>query len=685
VELHSLLNRQLKRFFGNTEIAEDSQYRQFIEAVNLAYCQSDDDRKMLERSFDMCSNELLQKSSELGALFKASPDSFFHLDNYGNILDYSIGKSALSFLIDQNLLNKNVNEILSKYTRLDINRAIENVLINRMLFVDEFSIIENSGDCYYEIRLFPTLENQIIAVIRDITNTKHVENALRSNEERLRTILDSTPVAMFLMDVTTRKVVYSNHKFTELFGYQLEEISSPGEWSLRAYPDPEYRQKIIGMRKINENTFSVQDAQKPLEIMITCKDGTVRYVTAAGTITSNQMIMAFNDITERKKAEEDKLKLEANLQQMQKFESLGVLAGGIAHDFNNILTGILGFISFAKISINKDNPIFEMLVEAENASIRAKDLTQQLLAFAKGGVGTKKITSMGKLIKDTSSFVLRGSKVKCHYSIPDNLWNAEIDEGQIGQVIQNIVINANEAMPQGGEIEITCNNSVLDSTSKLTLAPGKYIQIVIKDKGTGIPSEQLTRIFDPYFTTKKKGSGLGLAISYSIVRNHGGLVTVASEVGNGTTFSIFLLATEEKAVVKQPAEIKQLTGKGKILVLDDEDVIQKLVNRILTRAGFEVTFTSDGKETIKQYENAKRNGHPFDLVIVDLTIPGGMGGTDVVKTLRETNPAIKAIVSSGYSEDSIMANYRQYGFNAVVPKPYTTNQLVSAVNSVLEN
>jgi two-component system, cell cycle sensor histidine kinase and response regulator CckA len=249
--------------------------------------------------------------------------------------------------------------------------------------VDEFSLIENSGDRYYEIRLFPALENQIIAVIRDITNTKHVENALRSNEERLRAILDSTPVVIFLMDVTTHKVVYSNRKVTELFGYQLDEISAPGEWPLQAYHDPEYRQKIIGMRRINENTFTIQDAQKPLEIMITCKDGSIRYVTAAGTITSNHMIMAFNDITERKKAEEDKLKLETNLQQIQKFESLRVLAGGIAHDFNNILTGILGIISFAKISINNDNPIFEMLAEAENASIRAKDLTQQLLASAK--------------------------------------------------------------------------------------------------------------------------------------------------------------------------------------------------------------------------------------------------------------------------------------------------------------
>jgi CheY-like chemotaxis protein len=290
-----------------------------------------------------------------------------------------------------------------------------------------------------------------------------------------------------------------------------------------------------------------------------------------------------------------------------------------------------------------------------------------------------------KLIRETASFALRGSKVKCHYSIPDHLWNAEIDEGQISQVIQNIIINANEAMPQGGEIEIACNNFVLDSTSKLTLAPGKYVRMVITDNGAGIPNEQLTRIFDPYFTTKKKGSGPGLAISYSIIRNHGGLITVTSEVGRGTTFNIYLPATEEKAVAKQTAELKQLTGKGKILVLDDEDVIQKLVSRILTRAGFEVTFTNYGKETIKQYENAKHNGHPFDLVIVDLTIPGGMGGTDVVKKLRETNPSIKAIVSSGYSEDAIMANYRQYGFNAVVPKPYTTNQLVSAVNTVLGN
>ena len=364
-------------------------------------------------------------------------------------------------------------------------------------------------------------------------------------------------------------------------------------------------------------------------------------------------------------------------------ESISILAGGIAHDFNNILTAILGSVNLAKVHA-VDSLVKEKLVKIEKASIQAKDLTQQLLTFSKGGAPIKKVTSLVGLIKDSTTFALRGSKVKCQFLIPKTLWPAEVDEGQIGQMISNLIINADQAMPEGGTVQVQAENVVISSDCEVPLNPGRYIQISVEDQGIGIPKQYLTKIFDPYFTTKQEGSGLGLATSYSIIKNHGGCITVESHVGTGTVFHVYLPASAKRLKTGKEEKDTLVGGKGRILLMDDEESILEVTGEVLTYLGYEVEVARDGLEALELYKKAHTLEIPFDAVIIDLTIRGKMGGREAIQHLLKIDPSAKAIVSSGYSDDPVMANYRDYGFKGVVSKPYTIKELSEALREVLE-
>jgi len=377
--------------------------------------------------------------------------------------------------------------------------------------------------------------------------------------------------------------------------------------------------------------------------------------------------------------------LEEERLRIAKLESVGTLAGGIAHDFNNLLTGIMGNIGLAKRHLKPEDKFIERLNEAEKAAVRARDLTQQLLTFARGGMPVRKLASISELIKETATFALRGSKTGLRLSLPDDLWVLEVDEGQVSQVIHNIVINADEAMPAGGTLHISASNVVIKRLGALPLSRGNYLRIDIKDEGIGISKELLTRIFEPYYTTKQKGSGLGLATAYSIIKNHGGYITAQSRQNTGTTFRIYLPAFEKPAPERE--EVKEemsTTGKGKILVMDDEEIIRDMLSKMLPISGYQVEHTSDGAEAIKKYVEAREAGRPFDAVIMDLTIPGGMGGKEAIKKLLEIDPDAKVIVSSGYATDPIMSEYKDYGFSAIITKPYSVSQMEETLRGILK-
>lgn len=384
------------------------------------------------------------------------------------------------------------------------------------------------------------------------------------------------------------------------------------------------------------------------------------------------------DVTEKKHEEE-------NLEKMARLESLGVLAGGIAHDFNNILTAILGNVSFAKLTLNAQSKTYDLLDEAEKASLRAKDLARQLLTFSKGGEPIKVVTSVVSLVQDAAHFAARGANVRCAFSIPEDLWLCEVDEGQISQVIQNIVLNAEQAMPDGGKIMIGGENVVVEENDTLPLKSGNYVRLSIQDEGIGIPKECLDRIFEPYFTTKKEGSGLGLATTYSIIKKHNGHIVVDSQPGYGTTFAIYFPACAQYTRVPQSATNAHLVagGYGKILVMDDEASIRTLLEEMLEFLGYEAVFAADGAQAVDVFKKTKEENAAFDAVILDLTIPGGMGGKDAVKLLLEIDPKVKAIVSSGYSDNPVMADYKNHGFTAVMEKPYDMEKFGEVLKSVI--
>lgn len=390
------------------------------------------------------------------------------------------------------------------------------------------------------------------------------------------------------------------------------------------------------------------------------------------------VVLVFRDVTEKLKVEEDRRKAE-------KLESLGVAAGGIAHDFNNLLTSIIGNISLALITTRPEEGISERLKTAKKSSIRAQELAHQLLTFAKGGAPIKTAASIGQVVRDSVEFALHGARTKPVFDLAEELWNLEFDSSQISQALSNITINAEQAMPNGGSLWISCGNHEMGDAEaeRLGLAAGDYVQISLRDEGPGIAVSHLEKIFDPYFSTKQGASGLGLATSYSIIAQHEGRIDVSSVPGEGSTFTILLPASRGKATVTIEPKAPDRARSNKILVLDDEEDICALVTHALTQIGFEVTETLDADTAIQTYREAMDAGEPFDAVISDLTIPGSMGGQEAVRRLHEMDPNVRAIVSSGYAMDPVMSKYLDHGFCACIAKPYEISVLQKLVEEVV--
>ena len=384
-------------------------------------------------------------------------------------------------------------------------------------------------------------------------------------------------------------------------------------------------------------------------------------------------------------------KLEGELIKTRKLESLGILAGGIAHDFNNFLTAVLGNISLARHFDRDPDMRSKLLSEAESASYRARDLTQQLLTFSKGGKPVKKVIALGDLVRDATGFAIRGSNVKSNFDLQPELWAIEADEGQITQVIHNLVLNASQAMPEGGIVQVRCRNAdvELDEMDEMDemvwLPPGKFVVVSVVDQGHGITDENLQRIFDPYFTTKEGGAGLGLASAYSIVRKHGGVIRVDSQPGEATAFHVYLPVSGNipaQPVASPPLDDAGSVRKRRILVMDDDEGIRQFAEECLTHLGHDVEVATDGACAIELHQQALRSGVPFDLVIMDLTIPAGKGGKQTVGELARMASDVKIVVSSGYSNDPVMADYREHGFHDVLPKPFSVAELGAVVERV---
>jgi signal transduction histidine kinase len=516
------------------------------------------------------------------------------------------------------------------------------------------------------LELLPAVIEQVLERQRLMREKQQMLVAIQDSEERYRRLFDMNPIPMWVAERETGAVLEVNRAATEHYGFSREEFLALTRGDIEIPPLPGgsgglRRPMLVRHRKKNGDVIEVES------------------VTHQMAFAGRQADVFLNsDITERKRLEEERIR-------NQKLEALGTLAGGLAHDFNNILTTILGNISIIRMDFLSGRDIIDRLDALEKASLRARDLSSQLLTFSRGGAPVKRMTDLRPLLREAADFALRGSRSHADYAISDDLASAEVDEGQIRQVVSSLIGNAAEAMPDGGRVTVRAENVTLGPDSQAGLGAGPYIKITVADQGPGIPPEVREKIFDPYFTTSNKASGLGLATSYSILRRHNGLVCLDETGVKGSTFAVFLPAAMANTGVVIESRAANPAAAVRVLVMDDDPTVLEVAGLMLESLGYEVTPAKDGDEAIALYGQAKQAGSPYDLVIMDLTVHGGMGGTEAVARLRESDPAVRAIVSSGYSSDPVMSEYQRYGFSGVVPKPYTLEGLKDAVEGVLKD
>ena len=520
----------------------------------------------------------------------------------------------------------------------------------------------------------------LVGVIVDITARREAELALASEKERLAVTLGSMSEGVITIN-EQGKVLFMNRAASDMtqwtaseaVGRDLKEIcllleASSGKATALAIEDVLVR--------------GVQ-AELPQQTLIRGRSERMRLIEGrlvpVADVSSKRVgaVFVFRDVTERQRIEE-------KLQNAAKMESVGILAGGIAHDFNNILTAILSNLTLLQIDLGGRSEQAALLDEAVRATKRAGELTLQLLTFSKGGDPVRMAVHLQEVVMEATTFSQRGSNVKSEFDMPADLWAADVDKGQISQVIQNLVINAVQAMSDGGTLRISAANERVAAGAHSVLQEGDYVRITVADTGVGIAPEHLGKIFDPYFTTRLHGHGLGLATVFSIIKRHQGHIEVGSKVGHGTTFTFWLPAAKvPQSKASAPRAFAGGEHKGRVLFMDDEEPILKMAERLMKRMGFEVTTVMDGQAAVEKYRAAKEQGVPFDVVIMDLTIPGGMGGKEAIGVLRKYDPGVKAIVSSGYSSDLAMSDFKKHGFRGMVAKPYDISELAGVIKKVI--
>lgn len=521
--------------------------------------------------------------------------------------------------------------------------------------------------------------DRILLAMSDITERKRAEEALAAEKERLAVTLWNIGEGVIVADVRGAIILMNRtaeqltewdaeaaigREITEVYRTEDERTREPCGNPVALILQKESR-RDRGRHRV---LISRDTTERPLgETVAPVRD-------SRGDIIG--VVIVFRDLTTERRIEED-------LAKNERLESVGVLAGGIAHDFNNTLTAIEGNILVAKAHLTEDHKAYERLLEAEKAAYRARNLTRQLLTFARGGKPVKRVVNIAELLVDSTLFALSGSSIRPEFNIPTDLWSVEADEEQLKQVVNNLVINADQAMPDGGRLLVSTENVVLGDEEVLTLGPGDYVRITVSDTGTGIPKDQVSKIFEPYFTTKQTGSGLGLTVTYSIVRSHGGTIEVEPRPGGGTIFTIYLPATHAPVSGRLESTSRPLGGDERILWMDDEEMIREVGGEMLQILGYRGAFAREGAEAIALFEEASAANDPFRAVILDLTTVEGLGGIETINRLSELDPGVRAIVCSGYSNDPVMANYRDYGFSGVLPKPFSLQDLDTQLRNVI--
>ena len=651
--------------------------------------------EQLEQKLAACkakSAELEKQKERFELAMKFAGGGYFDWNLVTNEIYFSPGWKALLGYEDHEIPNE-----FSEWERLtdpdDVKKSwtmLEELLAKkRDRFEAEFKMLHKDGH-WVDILSRANLvydesgkAHRVVGSHSDITERKRFQAELRDSEELFKALFrQSGGYAMILKPHPSGipTILEVNDAACKAHGWTREEMIG------RPVADLDDEE---GKRLCAERTKIIMSGETlRIETDHIRKDGTVFPVAVCANVVHFEnnpplILTVEYDITELRKAEANRLAMEKQLAQAQKLEAVGVLAGGLAHDFNNLLSIITGNVSLLLSEIDEKDEMRQALMEVQEGAVQAQTLTQQLLTFAKGGEPIRAVTDINPIIEKAAVFATRGKRTRCEFDFSADLWPSFVDAGQINQTISNLVINSTQAMPDGGVVTIRTDNVTVEGDSELPLAAGEYVKIEVEDEGIGISQRHISRIFDPYFSTKQEGSGLGLATSFSIVQKHGGVLSVQSELDVGTVFTIFLPATKEAREQKAKKETKPHVGNGRVLILDDQKYIRTTFSRLLAKLGYEVVCTAEGSKTIEVFKEALASNAPFNLVILDLTVPAGMGGAETLPELRKLDSQVKAIVASGYSNDPVMANYADYGFDGVLTKPFKKRSLDEVLNEVM--
>ena len=636
------------------------------------------DRKQFE--------EQLQRSqASLEALLRTRRESIWAVDrqlNYTILNDFFIESYQLVFGLSLKP-GMNALEILSEEHRNQWRPRYEAALRGEKQDF-EFSIPFNQELSTFEVFLNPIWSGGTItgvsAISVDITERQRAAQALKTSENKYRMLFENLTLGFALHKMIFNEAgepidyryLEVNPAFEKLTGLKAQQLV--GKTVLEVLPHTEEHWiQVFGQVALTGVPFTYENYSQEFDKY---------FETISFRPEEGHFAVLFSDITERKKAEEQRRQLDLEINKMQKLESLGILAGGIAHDFNNLLTGIYMNLEMARQS-TPSSPLLSYLDTAGKTMDRARNLTKQLLTFSKGGVPHKKVEALGDLLQETVAFALSGSSVASDFHLAPNLWLCELDKAQISQVMENLVINALQAMPKGGMLKISAKNQVILEGNSVPLKPGRYVQVSVQDTGTGIPPELVTKIFDPFFTTKANGHGLGLATCFSILKKHSGHIEVFSKPGEGTTFHFYLPASTEKESFEPSKPLEKHQGKGKFLILDDEEVIRDILEKVLQQLGYTPLSYDDGDRVLEAFHQDQTDKKEIVGMIFDLTIPGKTGGREIIDKIREWNRSIPIFVFSGYAEDEILVKPTQFGFTASLSKPFGIEEMKRLLNQYL--
>ena len=663
IDIHSMTEDDILALINELEVQQSE-----LEAQNEDLMQAKSE-----------TDNLLNKYQEL---YDFAPVGYVTLDEQGNIIDANLTLTGLLGIERIKLINTHFDHFIPSDTRPAFYNFFKNVIKTDMCQKCQMRLIKKDDIVFYALlegiavmdKKYPEVKH-IMLSITDITDCKSIEENLLKEKDFSNILIESLPGIFCLFDFNGKMLRWNKYG-ENVIGYTADEISVSNPLDFIVEQDRGLVNKTI------KDTFD--KGYSSVESTLVTKRGEKIpfYFTGIRVMIDDVpcILSIAIDISERKK-------IEYELEKLRRLESIGILASGVAHDFNNLLTGILGNISLVKQYLDSEDMIFKRLSTAERSCLEAREITSRLITFSKGGEPVKKVTRVQQLLKEAHCPLIKDTNITFEYNLPDNLYPVEIDEGQIRNVIINILTNAAEAMPEGGKIDISAANLEITEKDNLPIKEGSYVKVSIRDRGRGIQVEEISRIFDPYFSTKergvKKGMGLGLTICHSIIRKHEGFITVESMPGAGTTFHLYLPASLKKKTETEVTGEMETIRKKRILIMEDDEIVRDITGDMLMHCGYYIESSKDGNEAIALYIKAKERGEPFDAVILDLVVPNGMGGDIAIKRLHDIDHGVKGIALSGYSKDLIMTHYMDYGFTAALSKPYNIQLLNGTLERVL--